>query len=117
MDTPERIRSQLRETLQPASDLRIALDGSSLEILAGEEPLRRFTLGQPITRVDASGAAEVLANWSGSTLQVRARYTHRATRTQQFTVDHAGTLLHMTLLFNDPMAGKLELRSVYKRSD
>lgn len=116
-DTPERLRLQLRETLQPAGDLRIALDGSSLEMLADQEPLRRFTLGQPVTRLDATGAAEVIATWSGSTLQIRARYSHRATRTHQFTLDRSGTLLRMTLVFNDPMAGKLELHSLYRRDD
>ncbi len=116
-DTPERVRLQLRETLKPASDLRIALDDSSLEILADQEPLRRFMLGQPVTRLDASGAAEVIATWSGSTLQIRARYSHRGLRTHQFTLDHAGALLRTTLVFNDPMSGKLELHSVYKRSD
>jgi len=108
---------QLREALQPARDLRIALEGSSLEMLADDEPLRRFTLGQPVTRMDVTGAAEVIAAWSGSTLQIRARYPHRTTRMHQFALDHAGALLRTTLVFNDPMSGKLELHSVYKRSD
>lgn len=116
-DTIEQARLQFVETLKPADELRIGIDGSMLTILADDQPLRRFTFGQSVTRMDASGTAEVTATMSGSTLHIRARYANRALRTYQYGLDRSGDLLRMTMIFSDPQAGRLEIHSTYRRGN
>lgn len=110
----DRTRLQLRETLKPADDLRLSFNGTAFEVLADDQPMRTLVLGQPVTRLDATGSSEVTAGWSGSTLEIRSRYARGATRTHRYVLDRSGELLQVTLAVSDPEIGKFELRSTYR---
>lgn len=115
LEAEDRVRARLEETLKPARDLVIALRGSDVELTSDNEPTRTLTLGRPVSRMDSSGTAQITAQWQGSTLAIRARYTHRAVRLQQYSLDRRSDTLRVRLQVNDPASGRMELQSVYRR--
>lgn len=115
LEEDERVRSRLEETLKPAQELVIALKDGDIDISADGEPTRSLTPGRTLARMDSSGTAQITAQWSGPMLIVRARYTHRATRAQQYSVDRRSDLLHVKLQVSDPSFGRMDLQSVYRR--
>lgn len=116
-ETDERVRGRLDDSLRPPQDLRFALYGDRIEFTGDSDPVRSLTPGEPVTRMDASGTAEVTAEWSSAgRLTIRARYTNRATRVQQYVLDRSGNLLTVTLRATDPMLGTLDLRTAYRRA-
>lgn len=115
LEADERVRGRLEETMKPAQELAIALQDGDIEISADGEPTRSLTPGRTLARMDSSGTAQITAQWSGPMLIVRARYTHRATRAQQYSVDRRNDLLRVKLQVSDPSFGRMELQSVYRR--
>jgi hypothetical protein len=115
LEAADRVQARLEETLRPAHDLLIALRGSDIELTSDDEPTRTLTPGRPLARMDSSGTAQITAQWQGATLVIRARYTHRAVRLQQYSLDRRSDTLRIKLQVNDPAIGRMELQSVYRR--
>jgi len=115
LEAIDRVQSRLEETLKPARDLLIALRGSDIELTSDNEPTRTLTPGRPLARMDSSGTAQITAQWQGPTLVIRARYTNRAVRLQQYSLDRRSDTLRIKLQVNDPAIGRMELQSVYRR--
>jgi len=111
----DRMQARLEETLKPARDLVIALQDGDIALTSDDEPTRTLTPGRAVTRMDSSGTAQITAQWQGPMLVIRARYTHRATRLQQYSLDRRSDTLHIRLQVNDPAIGRMELLSVYRR--
>lgn len=114
-ETADEMRDRMGDTLRPADDLQIEVYGKEVLIVADKGPTRTFTAGETVLRMDTSGTAEISTTWSGSTLTMHSKYTERARRTQQYTIDRNGDLLHVVLQVSDQMSGKLELKSTYRR--
>lgn len=114
-ETADEMRDRMGETLRPADDLQIEVRGNEVRLVADKGPMRTFIPGETLLRMDTSGTAEISTTWSGSTLTMRSKYMERARRTQQYTLDRNGDLLHVVLQVTDPMSGKLELKSTYRR--
>ena len=79
-------------------------------------PERRYNLQETVTRMDLSGTSTLRTSWTGTGLQVESRYTNRARSTQRYTLDRTGAVLTVSLELNEPVSGKLQVRSVYRRA-
>lgn len=114
-ETHDELRERLGETYRPPSRLLIRSRDGEIGMLGDAPPPRRYSLDETVTRMDVSGTATLSTSWSGTSLVVAARYTNRLRSEQRYSVDKTGGVLNVTLQLIDPIAGKLQLRSTYRR--
>jgi hypothetical protein len=116
MEDPKQIRARLAGELRPPEALRIALPGEAVEISNDAEPVRQFLPGQPISRIDSSGAATLTSGWDQHAFVVRARYTNRAARNWRYELESAGAVLRLSFEASDPEFGQISLVTRYRRA-
>ena len=114
-ETHDELRERLGGTYRPPSRLQIRSRDGEIDMLGDAPPTRRYSLDETVTRMDVSGTATLGTSWSGSSLVVEARYTNRLRSEQRYSVDKSGSVLNVTLQLTDPIAGKLQLHSTYRR--
>ena len=115
-EDPVKLRTRLAEDLRPAAALRIALIGGGVEITRDSEPVRQFSPGQSVSRIDTSGASNVESGWEQSAFVIHAKYTNRGTRSWRLEHDTASDTLRVTFAANNPEFGHLELHTLYRRA-
>lgn len=114
-ETHDELHERLGDAYHPPLRLQIQSRGSEIGMLGDTPPARRYNLEETVTRMDVSGTATLSTSWSGSTLVVSARYTNRLRSEQRYSVDKSGSVLNVTLHLDDPIAGKLQVHSTYRR--
>jgi acyl-CoA synthetase (NDP forming) len=114
-ETHDELRDRLGDTYRPPAHLHIQSHDDVISMLGDAPPERRYSLAETVTRMDVSGTSTLSTNWSGSSLVVDARYTNRARSEQRYGVDRTGSVLTVTLKLTDPIGGKLQLHSTYRR--
>lgn len=114
-ETRDELLDRLGETYRPPAHLHIQSHDDEISMRGDAPPERRYSLAETVTRMDASGTSTLTTSWSGSALVVAARYTNRARSEQRYGVDRTGTVLTVTLQLNDPIGGKLQVHSTYRR--
>jgi hypothetical protein len=114
-ETHDELRERFDETYRPPSHLHIRSREGEVDLLGDTRPERRFSLSETVTRMDVSGTSTLSTNWSSNALVVLARYTNRLRSEQRYSVDKSGGALNVTLQLVDPIAGKLQLHSTYRR--
>lgn len=107
---------ELTQTLSAPDELTIGVDGESVRIVAGTLPARDYRLGEGFSRFDEYGTAVMKPAWSGNAFVLSARYTTGARRIERYEITPGEDTLTLRLQVVDPLVGKLELRSVYRRA-
>jgi len=113
-DFPQ-LRERLLQTLDAPVMLVLAVQPGLIDIQADGLPARDYHPGEKITRLDEYGTAVLDSHWSGMAFVLRERYTSGAKLTERYQLGRDGTLT-CTRSLADPIIGKLELKSVYRRS-
>jgi hypothetical protein len=81
----------------------------------GNVPPSDYHTDEEFSRIDEYGVARIDAGWAGDAFELQARYSSHATLVEHFEVDpHTGTLT-VSYHLHDPMVGKIDLNSVYRR--
>ena len=115
-DEPEKVRTRLSAGLRPPTRLHIALGAEGVEMTADAEPPRVFLIGQPVSRIDTSGAASVECGWEQDAFVVRAKYTNRSSRSWRYGQESGSGLLRLDFEADDPEFGSFRLVTRYRRA-
>ena len=115
-EDPDQVRARLTLELRPPAKLRIALVGDTVEVTNDADPVRQFQPGQPVSRIDRSGAASLASGWDHRAFVVRARYTNHSARSWRYELEPASGLLRLGFEANDPEFGRLTLQTRYRRA-
>jgi len=111
----QQLRQRLLQTLGAPAMLVLDVQPGLIDIQADGLPARDYQPGEKITRLDEYGTAVLDSRWSGNAFVLRERYTSGARLTERYQLGRDGTLT-CTRSLADPTIGKLELKSVYRRS-
>jgi len=114
-EPPDRMRRRLEEALRPPGEMDLAVGDGTVSVTAAGEPAHVYYPGQPVGRIDTSGAARVESGWAGPMFVVKAKYQSGASRVQRYALQGQGAELSVTLAYSDPFSGNLQLRSLYRR--
>jgi hypothetical protein len=114
-ESRDELGERLSETFRPPRHLQIRSDEGEVRMLGDAPPERRYNLQETVTRMDLSGTSTLRTTWTGSGLLVDSRYTNRSHSVTRYTLDRAGAVLTVSLELTEPISGKLQLRSVYRR--
>ncbi len=109
------LRARLLLALSPPAALRFEFRPDYVLIKPDEFPAREYPPDEVFSIIDEYGAAIIDSGWSEQAFVVRARYAHGVVRLERYAVDPHTDTLSVTRTLNDPMAGKIELHSVYRR--
>jgi hypothetical protein len=109
------LRRQLQQLLFSPRSLNITVAPDAVRIASDSAPVRDYPPGDQFTRMDEYGTARVDTRWTGTTLQLRARYSSHASLLEYYTADTCTQTLTVTHAVDDPVAGKLTVRSIYRR--
>lgn len=114
----EHFRTRMIEDLRPPHTLHIAQQTGvdAVEMRHDREAAsRRYLPGQTVSRIDATGAAQIKCGWERQAFVIRAQYVHRATRQWHYEVEPATGMLLLRFEVNDPEIGHMNLVSRYRR--
>jgi hypothetical protein len=109
------VRRRLLLVLTPPVSLKLTAAGEVVRIAPGNVPPSDYHTDEEFSRIDEYGVARIDAGWAGDAFELQARYSSHATLVEHFEVDpHTGTLT-VSYHLHDPMVGKIDLNSVYRR--
>jgi len=109
------MRRQLLEVLTPPRQLQFDTGSDYVRIRPDNAPPFDYHPDDQFSRIDEYGTAKIDSGWVGNAFELRARYSSHATLLEHFEVDARTDTLTVTYHLNDPMVGKIDLRSVYHR--
>jgi hypothetical protein len=109
------LRRNLNRVLASPKTLVIDVKSDDVRIAGDDLPPRDYPPDDAFTRIDEYGTARIDTSWSGMTFSLRARYDSHATVKESYTADAHNDTLTVVRLLSDPVAGKLAVRSVYRR--
>lgn len=109
------LRERLQQTLGSPRSLRFRIQGDDVLIQHDDLPARDYQPGESITRFDEYGTAQVRASWKDGGLTIAERFTSGARLEQRYALDAHGALV-FTRALRDPTVGRLELKSIYRRT-
>ena len=110
------LRSRLMLVLQVPPSLRIEVEDEEVSVAPGDAPPRDYHTGEQFSRIDEYGTGKINTSWSGKAFILEVRYSNRGTLRQQYLVNPQSDTLVLTRTLTDAMVGKVQLRSVYRRS-
>lgn len=112
----KQLHDLLLQTLDPPASLIIDVQSEVIEFRQDNLPARDYRPGEVLTRLDEYGTARLKSYWFGNAFILRESYTDGAKLTERYEVDPRDGMLRCTRTLQDPTIGKLELKSVYRRS-
>lgn len=113
----DELRLELVHRLTIPTQLRLSVVGGDILVDESRGSPRRFTPGEPHSRVDALGTATIHAAWSRNTLVIRADYGRRLSNRETYALDSHGLQLVVTRVLERPAMPTITLRSVYRRAE
>jgi hypothetical protein len=113
-DFPE-LRRHLNEILSPPQVLTIDAESDFVRFTGDGAPARDYPADDTFTRMDEYGTARIDTKWSGDAFVLRSRYSSHATVIQRYEAEAHGKTLTVTRNVTDPVAGKISLRSIYRK--
>jgi len=105
---------RLRQILDAPLLLTIDVQPDFVRLTGDDVPAREYPSDDEFTRIDEYGTARIDTKWSGTTFELRARYSH-ASVTELYAADVHGSTLTVTRNLSDPVAGKISVHSVYRK--
>lgn len=115
-ESRDELRDRLGETFRPPQHLQIHTGDDEVRMLGDAPPERRYNLLETVTRMDLSGTSTLRSSWTSQGLLVDSRYTNRSRSIQRYTLDRTGTVLNVSLDLTEPISGRLQVHSVYRRA-
>lgn len=109
------LRLELRQILSAPRLLTIAVQPDFVRLSADGTPSRDYPPGDEFTRIDEYGTARIEAEWSGDAFVLHAKYASHATVTERYSTDVRTGALIVERNVADPIAGKISVRSVYRK--
>jgi hypothetical protein len=109
------LRRHLNEVLSTPRVLTIDAQPDFVRLAGDNMPPRDYPPGDTFTRIDEYGTARIDTKWSGNAFVLRARYSTHATVTATYDTDGHGRTLTVTRNVTDPVAGKISVRSIYRK--
>jgi hypothetical protein len=109
------LQRELQLALEAPRQLTIEIQPDTARIASDRSPARDYPYGDTFTRIDEYGTARMDSDWSGQTLVIRSRYSSHAVLIEQYLADARSGTLTLTRNLTDPVAGKLSVRSVYRK--
>jgi hypothetical protein len=109
------LRDRLQQEVGSPRMLSLKVQSEDLLIQGDGLPARDYQLGSTDTRFDEYGTAQIRASWKDNAFEISARYTSGARLEERYAVNAQGALEY-TRSLRDPTIGKLDLRSVYRRT-
>jgi len=116
----DHFRDRLLEDLRPSKIVHIERAAAAtglvaVDITSDAEPERRYFPGQMVSRIDASGAAQISCGWEGESFLIQAHYVHSASRNWRYDIEPTSHLLRVSFTVSDPEIGRMNLVSRYRR--
>jgi hypothetical protein len=108
------LHRRLRQVLDAPQLLTIDVQPDFVRLTGDDVPAREYPADDEFTRIDEYGTARIDTKWSGTTFELRARYSH-ASVTELYAADVQGSTLTVTRKLSDPDAGKISVHSVYRK--
>jgi hypothetical protein len=115
-EDPQLVHKRYRDDLGQPATLHISVTAEAVDVTGDAEPVRRYLPGQQVSRIDASGTAQMECGWQGNAFVVRASYIHRATRTWRYELEAPGGLLRVSFEASDPEFGKFAVLTRYRQT-
>jgi hypothetical protein len=110
------LSASLLHAISSPHELEIDVDGDALRVVADRLPARDYRLGEGFSRFDEYGTARMQPTWTDNAFVLRARYTNGASILERYQVLPGQNALTRTVNLIDPILGKLQLRSTYRRA-
>jgi hypothetical protein len=111
------LSTSLLHAISSPHELEIDADGDdALRVVADRLPARDYRLGEGFSRFDEYGTARMQPTWTDDAFVLRARYTNGASILERYQVLPGQNALTRTVSLTDPILGKLQLRSTYRRA-
>ena len=108
------LHRRLKQVLDAPHLLTIDVQPDFVRLTGDDVPAREYPSDDEFTRIDEYGTARIDTKWSGTTFELRARYSH-ASVTELYAADVHGSTLTVTRNLSDPVAGKISVHSVYRK--
>jgi hypothetical protein len=109
------VRRKLILVLTPPDSIRFDVHGEVVRIAPDSMPARDYQTDEEISRIDEYGTAKIDAGWSGDAFELQAHYSSHARLIEHFAADPGTNTLTVSYHLQDPMVGKIDLNSVYRR--
>lgn len=109
------LRLHLRQELTPPKSLQLEVAGDLVTISSDQLPPRDYRLGERVSRIDEYGTAIISVSWSHEMFELNYKYTSHASHSETYQVDPGTGALTVTEQIDDPIIGKITLRSLYRR--
>lgn len=110
------LRARLQQTFITPAVLHIEVNAGAVRLTPRGLPGREYRPGEQTSRIDEFGAAHLDSNWSNDGFVLTERYRIGMTRIERYAVDLQTGNLVITRSLSDPVAGKVQLRSIYHRA-
>lgn len=111
----QELRQRLLQTLASPSTLMVKVQSDDVQIGRDGLPARDYQPGDTITRFEEYGTAQLKSNWKDQAFVLTERYTSGARLEERYALDARGALVY-TRSLRDPALGRIEIRSVYRRT-
>ena len=108
----DELREQLSQVLVIPPAVAIRVDGDEIIVEAGRST-RRFEPGEPYSRVDKIGTAEITAKWQHEGFQVRESYKKGRDNREAYTFDAKSERLIVTRTIDRPSLPTITVKSIY----
>ncbi|HEY7930070.1 MAG TPA: hypothetical protein VID71_08665 [Steroidobacteraceae bacterium] len=111
----QQLRERLLQTLASPNTLTFKVQPDDVQIGRDGLPGRDYQPGDTITRFEEYGTAQLKSNWKEQAFVLTERYTSGARLEERYALDAHGALVY-TRSLRDPTLGRIEIRSVYRRT-
>lgn len=111
----QELRDRLQQTLSTPPTLTFRVQSDDVQIDRDDLPGRDYQPGDTITRFEEYGTAQLKAAWKDQAFVITERYTSGARLEERYALDGHGALVY-TRSLRDPTVGRIEVRSVYRRT-
>ncbi|HEX4049491.1 MAG TPA: hypothetical protein VHY19_01240 [Steroidobacteraceae bacterium] len=111
----QQLRARLLQTLDSPSTLSFKVESDDVQIERDGLPGRDYQPGDTITRFEEYGTAQLKSAWRDQAFVLNERYTSGARLEERYALDAHGALVY-TRSLRDPAVGRIEIRSVYRRT-
>jgi hypothetical protein len=110
------LRKEITRTVTPPEKLELSTRGNDILVaINGYKPLS-LTPGEPHSRTDVYGTAEITVDWRKEQLTVTERYDRKRQYTRHLAVRHDDGALVLTQQITRQGVPALTLHSIYRRS-
>jgi hypothetical protein len=109
------LRARLQQELGAPRTLNFKFQADDVLIQGDGMPGRDYQPGGTLTHFDEYGTSQLKTAWKDNSFLITQRYTSGAHLDERYAVNAQGAL-EFTRTLRDPTVGKIDLKSVYRRT-